>query len=51
MSQNEIAEKRLLKQQFLVPAMPDLLKIQVVHFSIALSGHVSLVFQGSFLAF
>jgi len=48
---NEIAEKSLLKRILLNPAMPDFLKIHLIHFSITLSGHVSLVFQGSFLTF
>jgi len=49
--EDEIAEKSLFKHCPLIPAMPDLLKIHDFQFSIALSGHVSLVFQGSFITF
>jgi len=44
---SEIAEKSLFKQWFIIPAMPDYLKIHLIHFSVTLSGHNYLVFQGS----
>jgi hypothetical protein len=47
----EIAEKSLFKPWLPIPAMPDILKIHLVHFSVTLSGHINLLFQGSFTTF
>jgi hypothetical protein len=46
----ETAEKSLIKRYWVLPAMPDFLKDPSYSFSLALSGHIYLVFHGSFTA-